>query len=82
MTFKHFGIGVKWVTETTPEAFAAAIDEKTKAIFIESIANPKYQVYDISAVAKVVKSCFSGCTAVTDCFCLVFRLLMTMESHL
>ena len=57
VTFKHFGIGVKWVTETTPEAFAAAIDEKTKAIFIESIANPKYHVFDIAAVAKVVESC-------------------------
>lgn len=52
MTFKHFGIGVKWVTETTPEAFAAAIDDKTKAIYVESIANPKYNVSDIPALAK------------------------------
>ena len=52
MTFKHFGIGVKWVTEATPEAFAAAIDEKTKAIYVESIANPKYLVSDIPALAK------------------------------
>jgi len=53
VTFKHYGIGVKWVTEETPEAFAAAIDEKTKAIFVESIANPKYLVSDIPAIAKV-----------------------------
>ncbi|CAA7261268.1 unnamed protein product [Cyclocybe aegerita] len=53
VTFKHFGIGVKWVTESTPEAFAAAIDDKTKAIYIESIANPKYIVNDIPALAKV-----------------------------
>lgn len=53
MTFKHFGIGVKWVTENTPEAFAAAIDDKTKAIFVESIANPKYVVSDLPALAKV-----------------------------
>ena len=53
MTFKHYGIGVKWVTEETPEAFAAAIDEKTKAIYVESIANPKYLVSDIPAIAKV-----------------------------
>jgi O-acetylhomoserine/O-acetylserine sulfhydrylase len=33
--------------------FAAAIDENTKAIFIESIANPKYLVLDIPAIAKV-----------------------------
>lgn len=37
----------------SPEDFAAAVDEKTKAIFIESIANPKYVVLDISAIAKV-----------------------------
>jgi O-acetylhomoserine/O-acetylserine sulfhydrylase len=53
VTFKQFGIGVKWVTESTPEAFAAAIDEKTKAIYVESIANPKYRVSDIPALAKV-----------------------------
>jgi O-acetylhomoserine/O-acetylserine sulfhydrylase len=54
VTFKHYGIGVKWVTEETPEAFAAAIDEKTKAIYVESIANPKYLVSDIPAIAKVL----------------------------
>jgi O-acetylhomoserine/O-acetylserine sulfhydrylase len=53
VTFKHFGIGVKWVTDNTPEAFAAAIDDKTKAIYVESIANPKYLVSDLPALAKV-----------------------------
>ncbi|KDR72496.1 hypothetical protein GALMADRAFT_228786 [Galerina marginata CBS 339.88] len=53
VTFKQFGIGVKWVTESTPEAFAAAIDDKTKAIYVESIANPKYRVADIPALAKI-----------------------------
>jgi len=54
VTFKKFGIGVKWVTENTPEAFAAAIDDKTKAIFVESIANPKYILSDIPVLAKVI----------------------------
>lgn len=53
VTFKKFGIGVKWVTENTPEAFAAAIDDKTKAIFVESIANPKYILSDIPVLAKI-----------------------------
>ena len=53
VTFKHFGIGVKWVTENNPQAFAAAIDDKTKAIYVESIANPKYILSDIPALAKV-----------------------------
>ncbi|KAF9478753.1 O-acetylhomoserine ami [Pholiota conissans] len=51
--FKHYGIGVRWVTEVTPEAFAAAIDEKTKAIYVESIANPKYIVSDLPKLAKI-----------------------------
>lgn len=54
VTFKKFGIGVKWVTENTPEAFTAAIDEKTKAIYVESIANPKYILSDIPVLAKVI----------------------------
>ena len=53
VTFKNFGIGVKWVTEVTPEAFAAAIDDRTKAIYIESISNPKYILNDIPTLAKV-----------------------------
>ncbi|KAF9466800.1 Cys/Met metabolism PLP-dependent enzyme-domain-containing protein [Collybia nuda] len=53
VTFKKFGIGVNWVTDISPEAFAAAINEKTKAIFVETIGNPKYIVVDLPAIAKV-----------------------------
>jgi len=51
--FKKYGIAVKFVTSDDPAAFAAAIDEKTKAIFVESIGNPKYNVSPISEIAKV-----------------------------
>ena len=50
---KNFGIGVEFVQDTAPEDYAAAIDEKTKAVYIESIGNPKYNVPDIAAIAKV-----------------------------
>jgi len=40
VTFKHYGIDVKWVTEANIEAFAAAIDEKTKAIYVEICSDP------------------------------------------
>lgn len=53
MTFKKFGIGVKFVTDDKPESFAAAIDDKTKAIFVESIGNPKYNVSPLPELAKV-----------------------------
>ncbi|EMD35934.1 hypothetical protein CERSUDRAFT_115838 [Gelatoporia subvermispora B] len=50
---KKFNIGVKFVTSPDPQAFAAAIDENTKAIYIESIANPKYNVFPIPELAQV-----------------------------
>lgn len=53
MFLKKFGIGVKWVKTDDPEEFRKAIDEKTKAVYIESIGNPKYNVPDIAEIAKV-----------------------------
>jgi O-acetylhomoserine/O-acetylserine sulfhydrylase len=51
--FKKYGIAVKFVTSDDPAAFAAAIDEKTKAVYVESIGNPKYNVSPIREIAKV-----------------------------
>ncbi|KAH7910782.1 Cys/Met metabolism PLP-dependent enzyme-domain-containing protein [Hygrophoropsis aurantiaca] len=53
VTFKKFGIGVKFVDGDDPAAFTAAIDDKTKAIFVESIGNPKYNVAPIPELAKI-----------------------------
>jgi O-acetylhomoserine/O-acetylserine sulfhydrylase len=53
VTFKKYGIGVKFVHGDDPASFAAAIDENTKAIYVESIGNPKYNVADIPELAKV-----------------------------
>jgi len=50
---KKYGISTKFVTSDDPSAFAAAIDENTKAIFVESIGNPKCNVSPISEIAKV-----------------------------
>ncbi|CAE7106588.1 unnamed protein product [Rhizoctonia solani] len=44
---------VKFVKDDSPEAFAAAIDEKTKAIYVESIGNPKYNVAPLPELAKI-----------------------------
>ncbi|KAF9147154.1 Homocysteine synthase, partial [Linnemannia schmuckeri] len=49
----RLGIKVKFSDSDEPESFAKLIDDKTKAIFIESISNPKYNVADIAAIAKV-----------------------------
>jgi O-acetylhomoserine/O-acetylserine sulfhydrylase len=50
---KKYGIAVKFVTSDEPSAFAAAIDENTKAVFVETIGNPKYNVSPIREIAKV-----------------------------
>jgi len=49
----RLGINVKFVDGDKPEDLAAAIDAKTKAIYIESIGNPKYNIPDIAAIAKI-----------------------------
>ena len=49
----RLGIDVKFVEGVSPEAFKAAITDRTKAIYVESIANPGFVVPDIPALAKV-----------------------------
>ena len=44
---------MKFVDATNPENFRAAITEKTKAIFAETIGNPSLHVLDIEAVANI-----------------------------
>jgi len=53
-TFKKFGIEVTFVDDPSdPESWRAAIRPNTKALFGETIANPKNEILDIEAVAKV-----------------------------
>lgn len=53
MTFKRFGITTKFVNGDKAEDIAAAIDDRTKAVYVESIGNPRYNVPDLEAIAKV-----------------------------
>jgi O-acetylhomoserine/O-acetylserine sulfhydrylase len=41
------------VTSDDLSAFTAAIDDKTKAIFVESIGNPKSKCFDLEALSKI-----------------------------
>ncbi|UCD47726.1 MAG: O-acetylhomoserine aminocarboxypropyltransferase/cysteine synthase [Deltaproteobacteria bacterium] len=52
-TFPKFGIDVKFVDPSDPANFRKAITRKTKAIFSESIGNPKLDTLDMRAVADV-----------------------------
>ncbi|WP_297340189.1 O-acetylhomoserine aminocarboxypropyltransferase/cysteine synthase family protein [Pseudophaeobacter sp.] len=52
-TIKRFGWSAKFVDTDDLEAVAAAIDENTRAVFCESIANPGGYVTDVRALADV-----------------------------
>lgn len=49
----RLGIKTKFVNGDDAEDFKKAIDEKTKAVYIESIGNPRYNVPDFEAIVKV-----------------------------
>jgi O-acetylhomoserine/O-acetylserine sulfhydrylase len=56
--FKAFlprlGITTKFVTDdTNPKAFEDAIDDNTKAVYVETVGNPRYNIPDFEAIAKV-----------------------------
>ena len=53
--FKNYGWTVKWANPDEPDTFKAAINDKTRAIFMESIANPGGVVCDIDAIAKIAR---------------------------
>jgi O-acetylhomoserine (thiol)-lyase len=53
--YKNFGWNVLWADSDDPSTFEAAITPKTKAIFIESIANPGGVIVDIQAIAAIAK---------------------------
>jgi O-acetylhomoserine (thiol)-lyase len=53
LTLPKYGIVSKFVQPDDPENFRAAINEKTKAIFIESIGNPGINLIDFKAVAAI-----------------------------
>ncbi len=54
-SFKKCGWEVQWADTTDPASFRAALTPKTKAIFVESIANPGGIITDLEAVSAVAK---------------------------
>ncbi|HIV74846.1 MAG TPA: O-acetylhomoserine aminocarboxypropyltransferase/cysteine synthase [Candidatus Pseudogracilibacillus intestinigallinarum] len=52
-TLPRFGITVKIVDGTDPEAIRNAITDKTKAVFGETITNPSLNVFDVETVANI-----------------------------
>lgn len=54
-SYKNFGWNVVWADTDNPETFEAAITPKTKAIFVESIANPGGVIVDLEAISAIAK---------------------------
>ncbi len=51
--FKRLGIQVKFVASDDPADFEALIDEKTKALYVETIGNPRFNIPDFEALGEV-----------------------------
>ncbi|NIA25194.1 MAG: aminotransferase class I/II-fold pyridoxal phosphate-dependent enzyme [Gammaproteobacteria bacterium] len=49
----RLGIEVRFVDGDDPEAFAALIDDNTKALYVETIGNPRFNIPDLPALADV-----------------------------
>ena len=49
----RLGIQTKFVNGDKPEDFERLIDEKTKAIYVESIGNPRYNIPDFEKIVAI-----------------------------
>ncbi|WP_114649548.1 bifunctional O-acetylhomoserine aminocarboxypropyltransferase/cysteine synthase [Pseudothauera hydrothermalis] len=52
-TFPQLGIEVRFADASNPDSFAALIDERTKAVYCESVGNPLGNVTDIGRLAEI-----------------------------
>jgi O-acetylhomoserine (thiol)-lyase len=55
VAFKRLGIDVRFAKDDTPENLELLIDEKTKAIYLETIGNPGFNIADFDKVAALAK---------------------------
>jgi len=63
-TLPRFGITTRFVDANDPRKVAAAIDDTTRAVYVETIGNPKLDVPDFEALAKVAHA--AGVPLVVD----------------
>ncbi len=55
VAFKRLGIEARFAKGDKAEAFEALIDAKTKAIYVETIGNPGFNIPDFEAIAALAK---------------------------
>jgi O-acetylhomoserine (thiol)-lyase len=56
VAFKRLGVEVRFGDGDKVDSFAPLIDEKTKAIYLETIGNPEFNVPDFEAIARLAES--------------------------
>ncbi|HHZ09206.1 MAG TPA: O-acetylhomoserine aminocarboxypropyltransferase [Rhizobiales bacterium] len=54
--FRNFDWQVRWADPRNPDDFAAHIDGRTRAIFVESLANPNGEFVDLEAIGNVARA--------------------------
>ena len=55
VTFKKLGIEARFTDSLSPADFEAKIDDNTKAVYLETIGNPSFNVPDFEAIAAVAQ---------------------------
>lgn len=55
-TLSRYGITTRFVSATDPAAYEAAINERTRALFVEVIGNPRLDVPDLAAIGAVARA--------------------------
>ncbi|AFL86076.1 O-acetylhomoserine sulfhydrylase [Belliella baltica DSM 15883] len=55
VAFKRIGIEARFAKGNNPEDFEKLIDNKTKALYLETIGNPEFNIPDFEAIAAVAK---------------------------
>ena len=70
VTFPNFGIQARFAKDLEPSSFEALIDKKTKALYVETIGNPGFNIPDFEAfsalankhgIPLIVDNTFAGC---------------------
>ncbi|KAJ7152019.1 Cys/Met metabolism PLP-dependent enzyme-domain-containing protein [Mycena filopes] len=53
VSFRKFGIETRFIDSADPQAYASAIDSRTRAVFVEIIANSDFSMADVRGLAEV-----------------------------
>ncbi|SDH46136.1 O-acetylhomoserine aminocarboxypropyltransferase/cysteine synthase family protein [Agrococcus jejuensis] len=64
VTLRRFGVETTFVSSSDPAAYAAAITDRTKLVFVETVANPSGEVADLEGLADVAHA--AGVPLVVD----------------